>query len=438
LSLSSLSLFGQRGSGLDYYVDAENFRRSSKFEEAIYKYELAIQKEPTNHIYIYQKAQCEYQTKRTDIALRSLMEVVKIKEDFVPAYLLMARIARVNNKSADVVAYYDKAARHEKDLNKKISYKLLSMSRLIKLKDVKGAYARVRDAYSLNAEDTTVLYFYAKLSNQMQQYEDARNSMLKAESKIAHFAPEAKAKYYFELGYAHYHLEEYPQALNAWNNAQYGSYKVRIEKYLPKYLANIAAAYMRMFEDSLSYVYASKASQIQKDYALAHVILIELSKRKVEQHEAIALELKAANVEPNVFKKKDWYYKIVEKQILADKFDDAHQLTGQLLAMDNKDLRAIFLRMLSLYRQKEYPAVIRGLQEQLALPMDANYRANYTFLLGLAARRAGNKELALASFKKVLPSIYGNAAEVEMNKLLKSDNNTDDDDSADEVSSTDD
>lgn len=389
LSFICCFAWGQPQSGLDYYVKASQAKKSAQYEQAIQNYDLALQREPSNYFYLYEKGLCEFLIKRYPNANSTLASVIKLQNDYTPAYILLAKIAVASNDSKKVVENLNMAAKYEKDNNKKINYRLYAMSRLVRDGDLPQAYEQVKQAYQISQEDTSVVYFYAKMNNIVGKHAESEGALLKFLPKIAKQPAAAKAKYYYELGFAQFHQEQYEKASASWKQADFGVFKSRIEKYSAKNFAAIALTYFRLYEDSVSNHYAEKALAMEKGFPSAHVILVQLAKRKIDHSVTLPQLQNAAQHESNPVKKKEMLMNIGEQQLQLGRYDDANQTLGQLLNMDQENQKAQLLRTLIPYLQQNYRATIAATEAATKKIPDFNAQAPFIFLQAMAQKKSG-------------------------------------------------
>jgi tetratricopeptide (TPR) repeat protein len=426
LSFICYLAWGQPQSGLDYYIKASQAKKSGQYEQAIQNYDLALQREPSNHFYLYEKGLCEYLLKRYPAAASTLSSVLKLQSDYTPAYILLAKIAVASNDSKKVVENLNMAAKYEKDNNKKINYRLYAMSRLVRDGDLAQAYEQVKQAYQISQEDTSVVYFYAKMNNILGKYAEAENTIQKFLPKIAKNPPPAKAKYYYELGFAQFQQGQYEKAAATWKQAEYGVFKSRIEKYSAKNFAAIALTYFRIYEDSISNYYAEKALAMEKGYPNAHVILVQLAKRKVDHSVTLPQLQNAAQHESNPVKKKEMLMNIGEQQLQLGRYEDANQTLGQLLSLDQDNQKAQLLRLLIPYLQKNYRATITATEAAIRKIPDFNAQAPFIFLQAMALKKSGQTDTAIKTFRRLLSTPLAGAATAEIDQMTQQTNYDDD------------
>ncbi|MCS7017541.1 MAG: tetratricopeptide repeat protein [Cytophagales bacterium] len=412
-------LLAQHQSGLDFYVKASQAKKAGQYEQAIQHYEMALQREPTNHFYLYEKGLCEFILRRYPNATATLNSVIKLRNDYVPAYVLLAKIAVANNDSKKVIENLNMAVRYEKDNNKKINYRLYAMSRLFREGNIQQAYEQIQQAYQISQEDTAVVYFYAKINNLLGKYAESEMAIQKILPKIAKQPLASREKYYYELGYAQFHLEQYEKANNSWKQIESNSFKSRIEKFSAKNFAAVALTYFRMYEDSLSNYYAEKALAIEKGFPAAHVILVQLAKRKVDHSVTLPQLQNAAQHEPNPIKRREMLMNIGEQQFQLGRFEEANQTFGQILDADPTNQKAILMRLLIPYHRKDYKTTITATENVIRKTADENAQASFLFLQGLAYKKSGQKENAIKNFRRLMSTSLVNAATIEIEQLTQ-------------------
>lgn len=411
------SLKAQENDALAYYVEAANLRKAAQFQQAIAKYELAILKDPNNINFIYEKAHCEFQAKQNGPALQTLNRVVKLQKDFVPAYVLMARISQSANQDSRVAECYEKAAHFEKDVQRKADYLMISMRRLLQIRNIKEAYRQAKEICTLVPNDTLAAYAYARICNAYDKPAEARSAMAKVVEQLQHSRPETKAKYYYELGVACYTLKDFPAANQYFSQANYGPYRNKVERFSAKYFSSVALAYFKIHEDSLTQVYIAKANEIERGYAVAHLLAAQMAKRRNVQAETLPYLIKIADLEQITVKKKTAMFEVAETQLQLGAWAECVATADRIFALDNREFQALYVKNLALYCQGKYKELVPAIQAQLKLSMSQPMNAQFNFLLGMAARKSGANAVAQAAFKATLPSSLGNAAQIELQAL---------------------
>jgi tetratricopeptide (TPR) repeat protein len=414
----SFKIFAQH-EGLTYYVNGETLRQTGKHDAAIKEFNKALQKEPSNYKYLYSKAFSESKLRQDDAAMQTLGAAIKAKEDFVEAYVLMGEINKNSGKLNDACRYYDMAFKYEKNIDKKIDYKFFVMNKLIKTKEIPQAFEKVKEAKEAAPDNENVIYYYAKLGNILGKYEEVKNVLTPMEGKIATMKVEDASKFYYELGYAQFHLENYKGADATFKKIASPAYQSRTDKFTPKYFCSLALAYFKFHENALSKQYVDKAVKIQQGYPLAHVLLAQLSKRNNDHKSTIAHLESAVTHEKNVLKQVDLYDKIADMQLELGLYDQCIATVQKSLELKADDNEAIFTRNLVYYKKNEFQACINGVNLALKNAMDDGKKAEFNFLIGLCYKKLNDKTKAKAAFISASASSLKDAAELEITNLTE-------------------
>ncbi len=403
--------------GLTFYVNGENLRQVGKHDAAIKEFNKALQKEPSNYKYLYSKGYSEFKLRQDAAATQTLVAAIKAKEDFVEAYVLMADIAKTGNKLDEACRYYDMAFKHEKILDKRVEYKLFIINKHIKAKNIAKAFENAKEAAEVAPQNDNILYLYSKLANVLGKYTDVTAILLPIESKIATMKVEDASKFFYELGYAQFHLDEYKIADATFKKITSPSYISKVEKFTPKYFCSVALAYFKFHENALSKQYVDKAVKIQHGYPLAHVLLAQLSKRN-NDHKSTISHLESAVIhEKNVMKQVDLYDKIADMQLELAQYDQCIATIHKSLELKADDNEAIFTKNLVFYKKNEFQACINGVNLALKNVMDDGKKAEFNFLMGLCYKKLNDKGKAKSSFISSSASSLRDASELEIEGL---------------------
>ncbi len=403
--------------GISYYVDGENLRRAGQYDKAILEFNKAIQREPANYKYFYSKAVSEFQARKIDAALNSVNYVIKLRDDFVAAYLLAAKIHQSKNEIDRALYFYDQAFKYEEDVDKKVGYKLLVMRKLTEKGNFKEAYEKVKEAQKIAPHNRDVLFYYAKLSNMLGHHEDAKNAMLELETQFKSLKIEDNAKYYFELGLAYYKLNEFEKSREAWAKASIAPYTEKIAKYGAKYFCNLALAYYKFYENEDSKKYVTQAVSIQKDFPMAYVILAQLSKRTSNHATTISHYEAALKNEKNILKRLSVYYEMADMHLESNHFEGCLKSVAEILKIRENDTKALMLKANALHKMGSYKEAIDLIQSVLKQRTDESARTDFFFLMGLCGKKMGDKRIAKEGFVAALRSSLRDAAELELREM---------------------
>jgi len=205
---------------MQIFARAEHLRKSNNFIAAIDEYDRAIALEPENPRFLFSKGMCYLTLKEYDNAILAYEETSRLKQDFVPAYTMMARCYQKLDRHLKVEESLDKAFQYETDLKKRIAYKEKIIGMLLEKENFDRALRHINDVKILDGENTSILYYEAVIQNQKGNYAAAKQAMLTATSKVGSKEPKVVARFYYELGYAYNKLGDYEKSREAFKYAK--------------------------------------------------------------------------------------------------------------------------------------------------------------------------------------------------------------------------
>ena len=418
---ASLGSYGQNP-GKTAYIQAENLRRQNRCEEAISKYDEAQKLEPGNYRYYFAEGKCHYKLKAYDLAIAAFEETVGVKADFTPAYSLIAKIYTGRKEYQKAIGYYDQAFNYEKNTKRKVQYKLLIVQMLVREGNTAEARSHIADAKKVDPEDPNVLYYDGKISNQDGDYSNAKAAMLIATSKLQDAPPAQSAKYYYELGYAYNKLGDYENAKRSWEKANFGSYKKLIAQQLssnsPGYFYKMAVSYYISGEYTESQSQINKALELQASFSAAYILMGKIAQKQGNMSQAINHYKSAVGMESNPERKALLELKISMMQLDAGDYSGALSSANNLLGSNDSE-RVRYIKAQAQYKLGQYGQAIGTLESLLSNPsIDAKSKAQYSFILGMAAKKSGNTEKAKEAFKNAMGGSFKPAAKNELDALL--------------------
>jgi tetratricopeptide (TPR) repeat protein len=325
-SLLWVDAFAQ-GAGKGSYIQAENLRKSKRYQEAIAKYDEAINLEPNNYRYYFSRGKCYYSMKNFDLALASFEESVEYNKENVFAYTLIAKIYRRKEDLANAVYYYDLAFKNEKDPKRKVGYKMEAVKILLREGKTEEAQTHLAEVKRVVPDNLNILYFDAKISNQNGDYENAKSNMEVATGKLEGQPAANAAKYWYEYGYALNKLDDYQGAQKAWEKAYFGRYKRLIDrersKNSPAYFYRMAVSYYLVGSYSQSKEQIDKALELQSNFSAAYLLMGKMAKKQGDYSNAIEHYSSAANYENDPAKKAKLQAMLASLQLDAGDYQGA-------------------------------------------------------------------------------------------------------------------
>ncbi|WP_027002364.1 tetratricopeptide repeat protein [Hugenholtzia roseola] len=400
--------------GLDWYVNGENHRKQARYDLALSDYDKAVQREPQNPHYLYAKAQCEYQLKRPEAAIQSLQTAVKANATYAPAYGLLGRIYLEKNETENAARLYDIAARYEKDQEKKFFYKTFVINHYIREKKWETAFQKAQEAKVDFGSDPEVRYLEARTANQLKKYEVAREAILAIEGKVATLHQSENAKFYYQLGYAYYHLEDYELASKAWNKANYGNFKTQIEVFSAPYLAKLAESYCLIQDWEKARAFAEKTVRIDAQNATAYMVLAKIAAQNRPISAPLELYEKAARFEKDLKRSALLYEEIANCHLAQENYPAALQAAENGLTFSATHKNLLYLKALSLFHLKRYQEAILAAERVIPYLRDKVEQSQMLFLLGKAYQMMGKDNLARRAYSAVEEEPFKIAASYEL------------------------
>jgi tetratricopeptide (TPR) repeat protein len=243
--------------------------------------------------------------------------------------------------------------------------------------------------------------------------------MLTATRQLTNKEPKYAARFYYELGYAMYKLGNYDMAFEAWQNANYGYYKNLINKFDPKNYFATAQSYYKVYEYGQAKEYLQLTLKMQHNFAQAHVLMAEISKKENNRHdEALVHYLEAVKNEQNSNTQFEMYKTITQGEMDAGKFGDAITYSKEALKIKPTEYSMMFLQAMAYYRLKNYTETVNILEVIVGIAgLDFETRAMYYFALATVRKAMGQNDKAKEAFKKADYGTFSRAAQMEWDKL---------------------
>lgn len=414
LSVSYAEAQYQKYDGLPHYVDAETLRKQGQFQKAVAEYDKALRNEPSNHNYLYGKALAEFQSRNSESSINSLVSLFKLKNDFAPAYLLLAQIYQQKGDADRAIAFYDSAAKYDANVENKLKYKFIVTNKYIKDNNFKLAFEKAKDMVHLAPKDLKVVYYYARLANANGHYKEAVEAILPVEALIK-AVPNEAAKFYYELGSAYFNLEEYAKASQAWEKAKTGEFIAKIERFSGKHFVSIATTYYKFREDKQALHYIDIAEKIQKNIVESHILRAQISKRETSKKNTEIkhhLEALISGSKQNPEKREKYLIDLSEMYLDAENYDACLKTVATALKDKPEEPKLKFIKAIALHKKGSYKDADLVIQE--VLKNSGNPQLDFVLLSAFNAKKLNNNEVAKQVFIRLLKSPYRSLAEIEL------------------------
>ncbi|MDX1908485.1 MAG: tetratricopeptide repeat protein [Bacteroidia bacterium] len=421
----SLTVAAQ-GPGKNAFMAAESLRQQNKLKEAIAKYNEALNLEPSNYKYYFQKGKCEYKLRDMESAKESFKASAEYKQNFTPAYSLLAKIYKEEKDFANAIFYYEQAVKFEADPSRRVQYQLLLINLLLVENRSDDARKHIEDARTLAPNNPNVLFYTGEIAIQDEQWEPARQAYERAlaSEELKDATPAEKAKYYYGLGLALSKLGDSAGAKKAWAKANFGPYQKLIAQQLTEtnhiHYYKIAVGYYLNGAYDECEQHLDKSLEIQRDFSSAYVLKAKIESRSGNMDGALAEYRKAIEVEKVPARRAQYYLQTAN--IHANRNNYGATLTDLAAAIKEDPAlttRAdlLYLRGRAEYGSGQYTAAISTLDNLMKGTTDVKTKSKYAFLLGMAAKRAGETDKAKEAFKVAMYGSYKPAAQLELAQL---------------------
>ncbi len=424
-SFSSQFVFGQDGDGLGFFVKAEQLRQANQFRAAIDEYNNAIRDNPTNYKFEFQKGKCYINLRDEDNAIAAFERTVELKEDYVHAYTRLAWLYQRKERFDDAIEAFNKAFKHEPNAGDKIEYKSAIIKILYKLGRFEEAGPHIADAKAVSPDNLSVLFYEAKFNNMKGNYEQAKQSMLRATAALTTSQPNEVARYYYELGYAYYELEDFGKAFEAFAKADFGPFKNKIAEKTPQYKLATAKCYYAVYENEVCTEIIEFCLKMKQNFAPAYELKLKLAERNTPKKMIIehTQDLIASETVPA--RKAAKYAELAELFINNSEYDKALEASDEALNIQPTNYKVSYFKVIAMYKKGMYDAAIAELKSLLTYQgLDFETKAQLNFTLGLIYKSSGDLKQAIKAYKA---SIYGNfkyAAKEEL-KMISNELNDD-------------
>ncbi|WP_291724646.1 tetratricopeptide repeat protein [Bernardetia sp.] len=410
--------------GLDWFANGERHKQQARYDLALQEYDKAVQREPRNHLYLFSKAQCEYQLKRPKEAANSLSYVIRLNSSYSPAYALLAKIYADQNDNKKAAQLYDIAARYESEKEKRQFYRFFVIKQNLAEKNWATAFEKIKLTKTEFPKNLELYYLESQVANYLGKYAEAVKAIETIEPVISSLHPSENARYYYQKGYAYYHLDNFEEAFKTWSKAKYGNFKSKIEEFSPARYAYLAEAYTEVRQYNEAQAYAQKALKIDPNNASAYFTLANLQNNKAKSDVDKTLELyyKSAKFEKDLKRSTQIYEEIASLELSKNNFENALKATENGLTFNSGNKNLLYLNGLALFHLHKNQEAAEALQKALAQMRDPIEHSRCMFLLGLAYRNGGKLDLARRAFANIQAQPFKIAATNETKLINQAEN----------------
>ncbi|MCC5943421.1 MAG: hypothetical protein JJT94_00685 [Bernardetiaceae bacterium] len=393
----------QTGDGVEYFVQAEELKAKGMYPQAIAAYDKALEKEPQNLKYMYNRCGCFQSGRKPQEALACFKEILKLKPNYIEVYEVIGEIYQNAKKPASAIENYALAATHMDDPGAKYASYFKIITYLFSQGKIVAAYPYIQKAQEIVPGDEQMIYFEARYYNVAGKHEKAKELMRK---NIENFDGEVGEGYdrdYYEYGFALYQLGEYEAAFeNFAKLTEGGSFESKAKELSPKFLLEVANIYNTVYEiplakELLQRISAMKpdlpglselSKTIESDYIKADTSQAKLAKRLNNTDRQLPMNEKVLTLNG-----------LSKGSLLLGNYDEALDYARQLYAIKPSPL-GMYFEAIADYKvgnDSDAESLLFSLSRSPKVPRDLRGRAAFT--LGLLQRDTNQLKLAAQSLR---------------------------------------
>ncbi len=424
--LCEVAVGQQESEAMKIFAEAERMRKSNNFLSSIDIYGKAIELDPLNPRFYFSKGLAYFKMKDYESSALTVQETARLKPDFVPAYTLIAQSYHELNQPKKVVEYMEKAFQYEVDEKKRMDYKMRIIENLFKTEEYDEALKQIIDVKYLAPNLTDVLYYEGAIYNQKGKHLQAKEILSNAILQLTTGDPRITAKYYFELGLAHYNLKEFEMAQEVFKKANVGPFRVKIAKMSPQYYSVAATCFLSINDMETAKDMLKKVLEIQDNLSEVHVMLSKIAQREADHSVAIDELLKAISIEQDKKKVTEIYFELVQLYLDNKKYSQAIETSQSYLELFPKDYNMMFLKGAGQYLSDDLRSAAFTMENVTKMQgIEIMLQFKFQFLLGLIYRDLGEDILAEQAFTKSSNAMYKQPSEIELFELKQQDDGYD-------------
>ncbi len=430
------------------FITASKYMKNQQYAEASLFLDRAITKDPTNHVFYYERGKCYLGLKNYDKALSCFKKVTELKSDNSDAHLMMGFIYANTYKEKEAIAAYDLAFATEESPASKLAQKLYILNLVDKNNALKQADKHIKDALALGIANPLLDYYDGKNKNLHHKYKEAKESLVRAvayldkakttkttgatDENVANNEientilkpisqnnePSEQAKYYYELYCAYYHLHEYESAQKLTSYLNVEPYKSKIRTMNTSYLYAVAYAHFMVYDlDKCKHVLDDILKK-DKHNSAAHKLVVKLAELKTDKTLLIQQMEVAVSQINDITKKDKLQHELLVLEVENGEYDKAIEVANHIIQTKPEDHNALFLKAIALDKLGKDEEAVVLLQKLVAFRnLDQKTLSEYEFELGLIAEKMNNISLATDAFKHTTYLYFKAAATEELKNV---------------------
>lgn len=395
------------------FKNGEGFRSQKKYILAISQYDQAIKLDPKQPDFYFAKGMCHFLLNEHLDGINAMEKVIALKPDYEAAYTALIKGYETVGNTDKIVATISKLASVETDQNKKMGYYNQIVQALVKQRQYAKAIPHINAALAAEPANFDMKQAEAQAYNGMGNYKKAIEVLTAFQPTFSKLDAEKAAAFYYELGFAYYHIADYTNANASFEKGFQGQYKALISKLQPSHFFNIAYGYSMIFEYTTTEKMLQTVLKIDPTFAKAYDLLADISIKQEHHHMGILYYQKAVAglAGKDQYVEEIYNNKLIPSLINAKRYAEAVKICDQALALYPSSRNLKYLKAISLHHQaknKEAIAIMETIVTEPGIP--PLEEGLYNFASGIIYKALNNNEAAKNAFRNARKGAFTNAS----------------------------
>lgn len=418
-SVSQAQILRSIDSAYFVFQEAEDLFRNRQYQEALTRYNQAVELESENDIYLFGKGECHLVLKEYEKAMFTLAKATKLHPDYAKGHASLAKAYQKLGRTDSMVKSLQNAFNYEDNEHKRLQYQMLMVDVLMKAEKYAQALPKIGVARGMKPDSEQLLFYEGKAANRLGKYELAKVRLETATRMLRTTDANKRAAYFFELGYAYFHLGKPAKAREVWKEANYGKYRKLIAQYNPAYYYHIASAYFEIYDYQNAEKNLFQTLKLDNNYTQAYLMLAQIQERRSMADIGLAYYQTALNSENQSFKKVKILRMVAYKMMEGEIFDKAVEMADNYLVIYPEERNILYLKALALHHLNEYEAASQILEHLIKhTAIDHKTKVKYHFVLGEIYKKAKHPEKAKFEYRSARHGTFFRAADEEYGKIV--------------------
>jgi len=367
--------------------------RAKNYDQAVGKFDQAIQAESSNYRYYVLKGQALVRLKRTPDAIRAYEGATRANPGFADGYKMIGLLYIKQKDYGNAVTSLNKAFDAETDKSKKLGYKLMTAKLLLQLNKYNEALAELNQAKQIQPNDTRIAATEGQIHIKNSNWQAAYDTYGQAEQMARNQQQSGCAIGQFQAGKAVAASKLGREAANGYLKAD-------------------------AYEEAIQWI--NKAIESGDNKAAVHKFAAVVYYKAGQPSVAIDHFKKSAEATPEPEKRLAIYAQLAKLQFNSQDYSGAIQ-SIDLITASKPNPGLSFMKAQAQYNLGQYAAAVQTAEAVYAKAETAApaLKAKYQFFIGLASKKAGNTEKARVAFKNAAVGPFKLAATEEMKSMAQ-------------------